>query len=87
MKTIALPEDVHKDLVNLKLEEGEKNTAEIIKRLVIEFKRKRFEEASKLFRIKLRDSGIDFAELLKRSRKMKEVITNEWYPDKGSNRY
>mgnify|MGYP001569726071 FL=1 len=85
MKTIALPEDVHKDLVNLKLEEGEKNTAEIIKRLVIEFKRKRFEEASKLFRIKLRNSGIDFAELLKRSRKMKEVITNEWYPDKGSN--
>ena len=85
MKTIAIPEDVHKDLVNLKLEEGEKNTAEIIKRLVIEFKRKRFEEASKLFRIKLRDSGIDFAELLKRSRKMKEVITNEWYPDKGSN--
>lgn len=79
MKTVALPEDLHKELVKLKLELGNKNTAKLIEELILSYKEQKFFLASELFRKKLREKGISFSELLKRSRKIKEEIADEWF--------
>lgn len=81
MKTIAIPEDLHKEIMQLRFQKGNKNTAELIKEIMLEYKQKKFLEASKLFREKLKEKNISFSELLKRSRKIREEIADEWFPD------
>lgn len=81
MKTISVPEELHKKIVELKMQERAKNAAELIDKLVIEYKKQKFHEASELFRKKMEEKGITLAELLKKSRKIREEIANEWYPD------
>lgn len=83
MKTIAIPEDLHKELMQLRLQKGNKNTAELIKEVLFEYRQKKFLEASNLFRKKLKEKNISFEELLKRSRKIREEIADEWQPDKN----
>ena len=77
MKTIGIPEELHKELINLKLEEKNKNTAELIRNLLIAYKKQRFLEASNLFSKGLKQKNISFKEFLKRSRKIREEIANE----------
>ena len=55
VKTISIPEDLHKELVKLKLDYGDKNIAEMIKKLVYEHKKRKFLEFSNLFRQKLKE--------------------------------
>ncbi len=81
MKTIALPEDLHKELMKIKLDNGSKNVSEIIKALVAEHQKQKFLEASKMFRKMLKDSGESFDEFLKEARKVKEEVVNEQFPD------
>lgn len=81
MKTIAIPEDLHKELMQLRIQKGNKNTAELIKEIVVEYRRKKFLEFSDLFKQKLRESGKSFDELLKASKKIKEEIADEWFPN------
>ena len=81
MKTIAIPEDLHKQLVNLKLELKDKNAAELIRKLIISYKEKRFLESSQRFRQMLNKNGKSFDSFLKESRKIKEEIADEWFPD------
>ncbi len=83
MKTISIPEDLHRELVNLKLELGDKNTAGLIKKLYFEYRKKRFLEASVLFKKKLKESGKSFGQLLAKSRIIREEIADEWL-EKGS---
>ena len=78
MKTIALPVDLHKELMKLRIQRGNKNTAELIKEMLFEYKQKRFIEASNLFRDRLKEKNISFAELLKKSKKIREEIADEW---------
>ena len=80
MKTISIPEDLHKELVNLKLEERNKNMAGIIKNLILAYKEKRFLNNSMRFREMLKKSGKSFEEFLKESRKIREEIADEWFP-------
>ena len=79
MKTIALPEELHKEIMKLKLELGEKNTAELIEKLILSYKEQKFLEVSRLFREKLNESGIAFSDFLKKSRKIREEIADEWF--------
>jgi len=81
MKTIALPKDLHRELVNLKLELGNKNTAELIEKLIVEYKKRQFQEFSREVRKRMKEKGISFEELLKRSKKIREEIADEWWPD------
>ena len=81
MKTNCIPEDLHKELVAIKLEEGNKNAAELIKKLIIEYKRKKFLEASGIFRASMKKQGLTLKELLKRSRKIREEIVNGKFPN------
>lgn len=79
MKTIGIPENLHKELVNLKLEEKNKNMADIIKRLITSYKEQRFLEASQKFRNMLKKEGKSFSEFLKESEKIKKEIADEWF--------
>lgn len=79
MKTIGIPEDLHKELVELKLEEKNKNMAEIIKTLVVSYREQKFLELSQKFRSMLKKDGKSFSEFLKESRKIKEEIADEWF--------
>ncbi len=78
MKTIALPEDLHKELLQPK-QENRKNTAELINKLITEYKRQRFFNASKLFRNAMKKRNINFPSLLKKSRKIREELADEWF--------
>lgn len=77
MKTIAIPEDLHKQLVSLKLESANKNAAELIRELVMAYKKQKFLEASNLFRRKLAEKNLKFEEFLKKSNKIKGELANE----------
>jgi len=79
MKTIALPEELHKELMQLRLQRGSKNAADLIKEMVCEYRQKKFLEASALFKRKLKEKNISFSELLKKSRKIREEIADEWF--------
>ena len=81
MKTIALPEELHKELINLKLEQKDKNIAELLKRLILAYKEQKFLDNSQKFRAMLKKSGESFEEFLKESRKIREEIADEWFPE------
>ena len=81
MKTIGIPEELHKKIVALKLQEEIKTSAELIEKLIIAYRKQKFEEASKLFRKKLKERGMALTDLLKASGKIREEISNEWFPD------
>ena len=79
MKTVSMPEDIHRRLVELRISEGDKTASDIINKLIIEYKKQKFLTASNLFKEKLSKKNISFEELLKRSSKIKEEISNEWF--------
>ena len=58
MKTISIPEELHKKIVALKMQEGAKNAAELIDKLIIEYRKQRLREFSEEFRKSLKEKGI-----------------------------
>lgn len=78
MKTIGISEGVHRELITLKLQEGDKNAGELIAKLILEYKKNKFLEASSLFRNKLHEKKMDLRNLLVKSKKIREEIADEW---------
>lgn len=78
MKTIGISEETHKELINLKLEERNRNIEEIIKKLIFIYKEKKFQEHSEKFRDVLKKNKKSFASFLKDSKKIREEIVDEW---------
>ena len=81
MKTIAIPEDLHRELISLKLKEGNKNAAELIAKLISEYKKKKLDDFSSEIRERMQEKGLTLQELLRRSRKIREEIANERFSD------
>ncbi|MEK6848539.1 MAG: hypothetical protein AABX65_02820 [Nanoarchaeota archaeon] len=79
MKTIAISEEVHRELVNIKLQERERNIAALISILVSDYKRKKLLEAGGLLKRKMSEKNLGFYDLLKSSRKIREEIADEWF--------
>jgi predicted CopG family antitoxin len=79
MKTISIPEDLHKELIKLKLDTKDKNAAELIKKLIRAYREQKFLELSQKFREMLKRNGKSFDEFLKDSEKIKEEIADEWF--------
>ena len=50
MKTISLPEELHKKILELKIQEETKTSAELIEKLYMEYRKKKLQELSDLFR-------------------------------------
>lgn len=81
MKTIAIPEDLHRTLTDLKLKSKEKNTADLLKKLVWAYQEKQFLENSMKFRQILNENGQSFEDFLKESEKIREELADERWPD------
>lgn len=79
IKTICIPEELHKELVNLKLDERNKNMAEIIRNLILAYKEKKFLNNSLKFGEMLKRNRKNFSSLLKESRKIREEIADDWF--------
>ncbi|MBI2045736.1 hypothetical protein HYT23_06765 [Candidatus Pacearchaeota archaeon] len=79
MKTIGIPEDLHKELIRLKLDGNDKNVADTLRKIIYTYKQNKFIEFGMLFRQKLKESGKNFDDFLKESRKIREEIADEWF--------
>ena len=79
MKTISVSEELHKEIVGLKLEEKKRNAEELLEELVLEHKKMKFLEASATFRRGLDAKKLRFPDLLIKSRKLRGEISDEWF--------
>jgi predicted CopG family antitoxin len=77
MKTISIPEDLHKELVKLKLDYGDRNIAEMIRKLVLYYKQQKFLEHSRKFREILKKEGKSFDDFLEELKEVRKEIANE----------
>ena len=87
VKTISIPEDLHKELVKLKLDYGNKNIAEMIKKLILFYKEQKFLENSRKFREMLRKENKSFDDFLKELREIREEVADERGSRKNKNSY
>ncbi|GEM_PF-2843495 len=77
MKTIALSEDTHKDLLRLKIEYGTSSSDKLLKKLIKEHKKLKFLAASDLFREKTK--GQSLKHISKEARKIRDEVYAEWF--------
>ena len=61
--TIAVSPEVAKELKLLKIEEGCESLDEMVKKILIEYKKKKFLEASEKFRKRMEEKGLKLADL------------------------
>jgi len=81
MKTISIPEELHKKILALKIQEETKTSAELIEKLYMEYRKKKLQELSDLFRKRMKEKEISFDQLLKKSKEIRKEISDEWFPD------
>ena len=81
IKTIQMPEDLHREIMQIKLNQGERNIAQIIRELLLAYKEKKFQEHSRKFKEMLKKRKESFEDFLKDARKVREEIADEQYPD------
>lgn len=77
VKTISIPEDLHKELIKLKLDSGNRNVADMLKKLILCYKEQKFLDHSRKFREILKKEGKSFEDFLKELREVREEIANE----------
>ena len=80
-KSFVISEKIHRELVKLKMMERSKNIDSLIEKLIIEYRKQKFNEASDLFNKKLKGRKMAFNELLKKSKKIREEIGDEWFSE------
>ena len=61
--TVAVSPEVAKELKLLKIEEGCESLDEMVKKILIEYKKKKFLEASEKFRKRMEEKGLKLADL------------------------
>ena len=79
MKTVAISEETHKDLVNLKLAERTGSTDELIHKLIIEYRKQKLEKASQMFRDAMKEKGLTLQDILKDTKKIRKEIYDEHF--------
>ncbi|MHA1609945.1 MAG: hypothetical protein ACTSUJ_08115 [Candidatus Njordarchaeales archaeon] len=62
--TIAVSKDVKLSLTKLKLEEGARTFDELLRKMIIAYRKMKFLESSKRFRERMEEKGIKLEELL-----------------------
>ncbi len=79
MKSVGISERVHRELMNLKINYGYKKTDALLEEMICEFKKEKLLEASRDIRKKMSERKISFKELMKKSKKIREEIYDEWF--------
>ncbi|HLD41936.1 MAG TPA: hypothetical protein VJB06_02785 [archaeon] len=86
MKTVALSEETHRDLVNLKLQAKVSSTDELVHRLIIEHRKQRLEKASQMFRDAMKEKGLTLKDILKDAEKVRKEIYEERFGSGGGHK-
>ena len=63
--TVAISPELAKELKLLKMEEGFASIEEVIEKMLVEYKKRRFLEASEKFRERMRGKGLKIEDLTK----------------------
>jgi len=63
--TVAVSPELAKELKLLKMEEGLASIDEVIEKMLIEYKKRRFLEASEKFRERMKEKGLKLEDLTK----------------------
>lgn len=63
MGTISVSGDTRKELLKLKIEEGEKSLDALLKKMIASYKRYKFLKASSLFKKKLKEKGLSIDDI------------------------
>ncbi|MCD6513788.1 MAG: hypothetical protein ACTSSP_05370 [Candidatus Asgardarchaeia archaeon] len=64
MGTISVSNETRKELLRLKIEENVKSIDELLKKMITQYKKIKFLEASQFFRKRVKEKQIDLDELL-----------------------
>ena len=62
--TVAIPPEVAKELKLIKVEGNYKSLGEVIEKMLVEYKKRRFLEASEKFRARMKKKGLKPADLI-----------------------
>lgn len=62
--TIAVSDDLRRELMRLKLEEGSRSVDELLRNLLVDHRKMKFLEASAMFRARMREQGIRLEDLV-----------------------
>lgn len=76
--TISVSEEAKKELARLKIELGYPSMDSLIKDAIVEMRNRKFEDASKLFREKLKEKGLTIEDIQRES----ALIRREVYRDR-----
>ena len=63
--TIAVSPEIARELKLLKIEEGYASLDELIERILVEYKKKKFLETSEKFRKRMEEKGLKLSDLIK----------------------
>jgi hypothetical protein len=77
--TISVSEEVKKELAKLKIELGYPSMDSLIKDAIFEMRNRKFEDASKLFKEKLREKGLTIKDIQKESKLIRQQVYREWF--------
>lgn len=77
MKTLALSEKTHKELMTLKIEYNYSSAEDMVIEMLVEFKKERLLEASRIFREALHKKGMTIEEVMEASKNIKREVVNE----------
>lgn len=77
--TISVSEEVKKELAKLKIELGYPSMDSLIKDAILEMRNRKFEDASKLFREKLKEKGLTIEDVQRESATIRREVYREWF--------
>jgi hypothetical protein len=75
--TISVSEQVKKELAKLKIELGYPSMDSLIKDAIFEMRNRKFEDASKLFREKLKEKGLTVKDIQKEGALIRKEVYRE----------
>lgn len=76
--TISVSEEAKKELAKLKIELGYPSMDSLIKDAIVEMRNRRFEDASKLFRERLKEKGLTIEDVQKEGARIRREVYREW---------
>lgn len=77
--TISVSEKTKKELDKLKIDLGRRSMDALLKEMLIETKRRKFENASELFRGKLREKGLTIKDIQREGTRVRKEIYSEQF--------
>ena len=77
--TISVSEEVKKELAKLKIELGYPSMDSLIKDAIVEMRNRKFEDASKLFKERLKEKGLTIEDIQKEGTRIRREVYREWF--------